>query len=321
MKAFLRSTNRYVRSLFRPRVLVLMYHHVCPPGSTPPYMTVSPERFEEQMAFLARRGIALSMDRMLGDLSAGRFAGGGWVLVTFDDAGTDTARYAVPILRRYRVPATVFVPTGLIGGGEFWWNRLYLLAEHAAGRGIDLYHWLGQRHPELAGPDPESTLWRRLRLFPPPAIEEILAAAATYLGNPGLRPSPGPMSTAELDDLGRGDGLITLGAHTVTHPMLEAIPDEQLEWELGASRAALRRFPAYRDVLAYPYGDAAVVTPRVRRAARAAGFAAAFTTARGAVFPQDDRWGLPRIGIEDGGLDGFRWAIDHYSCRKASVAQ
>jgi peptidoglycan/xylan/chitin deacetylase (PgdA/CDA1 family) len=314
MRAQLRFFYRFARCALRPRVVVLMYHCISPPGRTEPHLTVSPERFEEQMAFLGRSGLAVSMDEFLGYLRGGLMPRGGRVLVTLDDAEVDILSYAAPILRRHGVPATVFVPTGAVGRPDgFWWHRLHFLARAAAGRGDDLYGWLMQARPELACPDPVRDLWKRLRLLPEGEREELLARAADAAGNPALPPVPRPMSWDELAELGR-DGLITLGAHTVTHAMMAALTDEQLGWELRTSREQLARLPAYRDVFAYPYGDPAVVTDCTRSAVQAAGFAAGFTTRPASVSPADDPWTLGRVAVDDVGVTEFRWAVDHGLC-------
>jgi peptidoglycan/xylan/chitin deacetylase (PgdA/CDA1 family) len=87
-----------------------------------------------------------------------------------------------------------------------------------------------------------------------------------------------------------------LGAHSLSHADLTEVDPEQLEAEVGGSRFALQRmFPgAPVESFAYPYGrfDAAVVA-----AVRAAGFADATTTRRGAASPADGRYRLDRIVV------------------------
>jgi len=48
------------------------------------------------------------------------------VLITFDDAYADIAEHALPVLRRYRMIATVFAVTGKLGDRTLWNNRLML---------------------------------------------------------------------------------------------------------------------------------------------------------------------------------------------------
>ena len=87
-----------------------------------------------------------------------------------------------------------------------------------------------------------------------------------------------------------------LGAHSVTHPDLTTVDAPRLVEEVGGSREALRRaFPSTPvDFFAYPYGryDEAAVA-----AVRAAGFAGAATTRRGAAEPGDGPYTLDRMVI------------------------
>ena len=48
-----------------------------------------------------------------------------FVVLTFDDGYRDNARYAVPLLRRHRVPWTLFVTSDFAEGrGRLWWIKL-----------------------------------------------------------------------------------------------------------------------------------------------------------------------------------------------------
>jgi peptidoglycan/xylan/chitin deacetylase (PgdA/CDA1 family) len=99
--------------------MVLMYHSVEPYQADPYLVTVSPPRFEQQMRWLARRGLRGTSVR---DLLAARAAGAGKGLVglTFDDGYADFARHALPVLQRFGFGATVFVIAGRLGGDNTW---------------------------------------------------------------------------------------------------------------------------------------------------------------------------------------------------------
>jgi peptidoglycan/xylan/chitin deacetylase (PgdA/CDA1 family) len=116
------------------RLPVLLYHHVGPerPG-TIRGLTVSPERFERQVRWLARRGYKGICPA---DWLRWRREGKGLpekpILITFDDGYEDLATYALPVLRRYGFGAAVYVVTGQLGGTNVWdetqgWGRLQLM--------------------------------------------------------------------------------------------------------------------------------------------------------------------------------------------------
>lgn len=104
------------------RCLSLLYHHVggaCP--GTYPDLTVSPERFERHVRWLARNGYkGIRPSDWLGGIRDEKTLPAKPVLVTFDDAYADTAEYALPILKKYGFGATVFAVTGLLGGTNAW---------------------------------------------------------------------------------------------------------------------------------------------------------------------------------------------------------
>jgi peptidoglycan/xylan/chitin deacetylase (PgdA/CDA1 family) len=89
-------------------VRILMYHRVVRHGSFD-QLCVTPQRFERHMAWLARRGGVVPLHSAVDSLAAGVATDA--VVITFDDGYLDTLENALPILQRYRMPATVFVTT------------------------------------------------------------------------------------------------------------------------------------------------------------------------------------------------------------------
>lgn len=100
----------------------------------------------------------------------------------------------------------------------------------------------------------------------------------------------------ELVDLG-----VEIGSHTITHPRLPTLSDEELHVELRRSKEKIEdELQVPCAFLAYPFGDH---DARVRAAARAAGYCAAFGHRR-----PFDPFAVPRIGIYRGDA-GRRAAI------------
>lgn len=116
-------------------------------------------------------------------------------------------------------------------------------------------------------------------------VPELANEAAAY---------PDELATMDWDELASlADRRIEVGSHTVTHPHLTRLSDAELIEELRESRvrveASLGRRCRY---LAYPYGEE---DARVRAAARAAGYVAAFGLP-GSEQPLD-RYSVPRVGV------------------------
>jgi peptidoglycan/xylan/chitin deacetylase (PgdA/CDA1 family) len=312
MRAALRTLARRAVCAVRPRTLVLAYHHVGDRAATAPWVTVSPDSFAEQMAFLADNGLVLPLDQLLAELRRGRVPRGGHVVLTFDDAALDTYTTAFPLLRRLGLPATVFVPTGLVGRpGPFWWDRLSRLSRAAAEQDVDLGDFFVRAGVLGGGPWIEDSMWRRVRLLDEDPRNEALDRAAEWLKEDGEINGARSMGWDQLAELD-ASGLITLGAHTVSHPVLAALDPDRLAAEVTGCRDALSGFKSFRKVFAYPYGDAPAIGDWAKRAVREAGFEAAFTTEETALAGREDRMALGRVCIDEMAFDEFRWAIDHH---------
>jgi len=103
--------------LFRERrrgLAVLIYHRVG--GGSDSEIDVPTGLFERQMAYLRGNYTVISMDRLLQEPSW-FVEGSEYVAVTFDDGYLETYTNAFPILQRYGIPATVYVPTRYIEAG------------------------------------------------------------------------------------------------------------------------------------------------------------------------------------------------------------
>jgi peptidoglycan/xylan/chitin deacetylase (PgdA/CDA1 family) len=116
-------------------------------------------------------------------------------------------------------------------------------------------------------------------------VPELAAQARAY---------PGELATMTWDELrGLAERGVEIGSHTLTHPHLPELSDAELGRELSESRerveGELGRSCAF---LAYPYGEE---DPRVRAAARRAGYEAAFAL-RSRPSPIDP-YAVPRVDL------------------------
>jgi peptidoglycan/xylan/chitin deacetylase (PgdA/CDA1 family) len=101
-------------------VVVLIYHRVG--GGSGTEVDLSPQAFDEQMAWLAASGRVVSLDAAVDMLDPSPTEGAGPavddpVVVTFDDGTADLADVATPILVRHGVPATVYLATRFVDEG------------------------------------------------------------------------------------------------------------------------------------------------------------------------------------------------------------
>jgi len=91
----------------RPRACILMYHSISDNPSD--LHSVSPTAFEKQMRFLAKKCNVISLDRLVHCFNVKGMLPDNAVVITFDDGLADTYTAAYPVLKKYDLPATVFV--------------------------------------------------------------------------------------------------------------------------------------------------------------------------------------------------------------------
>jgi peptidoglycan/xylan/chitin deacetylase (PgdA/CDA1 family) len=105
-----------------------------------------------------------------------------------------------------------------------------------------------------------------------------------------------PDETMRLSD----GGLVEIGSHTMTHPVLSELPLNAQVEEISRSRVRLGEILGYPVVsFAYPYGGRSHYTREAVAAVREAGYSSACSNFDGVVRPGIDRWELPRFLVRD----------------------
>jgi peptidoglycan/xylan/chitin deacetylase (PgdA/CDA1 family) len=101
-----------------------MYHAVGERGEPGTRFVLPVDRFEKQMAMLARlRFRVLGLEAAVGSLLAGESLPRRAVALTFDDGTRDTHALVISVLRAREFPATAFVVTGAMGASVTWTNH------------------------------------------------------------------------------------------------------------------------------------------------------------------------------------------------------
>jgi peptidoglycan/xylan/chitin deacetylase (PgdA/CDA1 family) len=114
--------------------VILGYHHVIHEQDTirqflQPGMYVTTKTFDMHIRFLSQRYKIISLER-LEDLQIKNAC-----IITFDDGWADNYHYAFPILKKYQVPATIFLATNMIGSDQWPWPDRISLYIHNASKG------------------------------------------------------------------------------------------------------------------------------------------------------------------------------------------
>ena len=282
--ALLRAGAPVARLTRANRVLVLAYHNIVPYGEQPvgeQSLHLAQARFSAQLDHLALRCRVVPLDDAFAEGPTGKLPR---VAITLDDAYLGAATVGVEEVTRRGLPATIFVATGFIGGGPFWWDAL------AADDGTVPARLRRHGVEECRGQDSEVRRW------------------GAAIGLPGRAELPAFARAATLADLKRAvaHSGVTLGSHTVSHPNLVRLTALEITQELVGSREWLRSTFGSSAVpwLSYPYG---LTSPAVMKAAAEAGYRGAFRV-EGGWLRRNARpdYDLPRLNIPAGLSDaGF----------------
>jgi peptidoglycan/xylan/chitin deacetylase (PgdA/CDA1 family) len=287
---------------------ILTMHHVRPPRPDrfqPNRLLEITPRFLKRVVKLLRRlhVDVVSLDEMHRRMTEGDFRRR-FVCLTFDDGYRDTLTYAYPILKEAELPFAVYVATSFPDRlGELWWlaleaviarnervgmviggkNRTFDCRTPAEKRMLfeELYWWLRNR--------PSETELRTI----------VRDLAACYSVDIAAFCNDLCMDWREIAELA-ADPLVTIGAHTVNHPMLAKLPEKAVRSEMDLSRSVIEATLGKRPMhLSYPVGDPTSAGPREFRIAAELGFATAVTTRPSVVFREHRKHmtALPRISL------------------------
>jgi peptidoglycan/xylan/chitin deacetylase (PgdA/CDA1 family) len=277
------------------RLVVLFYHRVL--AAPDPMLPTEPDAriFDAQMRALGGMFNVLPMDEAIARLTEGRLPPRA-ACITFDDGYRDNLQIAAPILARHGMTATFFVASGFLDGGRMFNDTVRESVRRLPTGEHDL-SWLnlGRRQVDDSA--------SRMSLF----MDAV--AAIKYL-DPDARDAAGDRLAALADAPLPDDLMMTsdevralqrsgmeVGGHTLTHPILSRIGDDEARRQIDGNRAVLAsllerppRFFAYPNGV--PQRDYAA---RHVAMARDAGYQAAVSTARGTCTHDSDLFQLPRF--------------------------
>jgi peptidoglycan/xylan/chitin deacetylase (PgdA/CDA1 family) len=266
-------------------------------------LRITPEFLEIVVRQCIEAGLELvSLDemreRLLNPCTQRRF-----VCITLDDAYRDNIEHAIPVLRRYGVPYTIYAPIDYIDGhGELWWlalenvlrvrsaisltcgDRTFSFPLHTADqkdRAFKELYWYLRTLDEQQS--------RKI-------VRDLCAEDGICLDEMCRRLI---MSWDELRQVA-ADPLATIGAHTCRHVALAHLSehDAQAQIELSIKRLEAELGRPCRH-FSYPYGDAKAAGRRDFDIAARVGVSTAVTTRKGLLRAEhrDALTSLPRLSI------------------------
>jgi peptidoglycan/xylan/chitin deacetylase (PgdA/CDA1 family) len=308
-----------------PKPLILTYHRIADDPVDHWRIAVSPGHFEEHLCVLRRTRLPLPLTDFVRSLMAGTLPSNA-VALTFDDGYVDNLVAGKPRLATADVPATVFLTTGYVDRpGEYWWDELARLILLGSGpqhfeltvQGDTMSFDLdAETATRVTGPKDVTplarqtalkTIWQVLRSIEDEEREPIMTELRSKFIGCNDQLNKGRAMTREEVRALVSDGLVTIGAHTVTHPVLSTLTADASRREITDSKRTCEAIiGAPVTSFAYPYGD---FDDKAREAVRHAGFSFACSTQRGPTVATSDLFTLPRITVQNWNGDEFERAL------------
>lgn len=265
----------------QPTFPIFAFHRVNDHGD--PFMAALPtEVFEQQIAFIASSYRVFTIEDLVERMGRGGVPRAA-AAITFDDGYRDNLTHAAPILARHGVPATIFLTTGFVGTGELPWFDRVALAFKASPLEALCAPW-GPRLSLATGDDRLAALdctLDHLKSVPDDERRQIVETLPDVLGTVPPRGFENIMLT--WDDVRALTGLgFSVGAHTVSHPILSRMSELQARVEIMGSRDMIAsRCGATPRAFAYPNGGPRDYSEAVVRLVQEVGFTCAVTTRPG----------------------------------------
>jgi len=295
------SMTRKLMSSYRGQAAIITYHRVLPSSefnaSNSPNkgLIVTAERFDQQMRYLSERYRLISMDELPSHLtSSSDFA----VAVTFDDGYKDNLTYALPILKKYNIPAIIYITTLLPEGDcRMWWYELEELCDCNTSiaftvKGRDYNFSMQDRTQKKSG------FRKMINLIQSLSENEKEALMDTI--RQGRKPKQYRnycLTWGEIQQLD-AEPLITIGTHTHSHINMKQHTIEEMRKEILKSKLLLAEHLGHAiDHFAYPYGTSKEVGSRENAVVHECGFKTAVTSMCDSLKNNYQIYYLPRYNV------------------------
>ncbi|MFA6101901.1 MAG: polysaccharide deacetylase family protein [Victivallaceae bacterium] len=322
----LQKAWRKACGIISPGPVILLYHRVDDLTTDPQLLSVSPAHFEEQLALLKKSYNIMRLEDMVTSVLKGNVPKRA-VAITFDEGYADNYKYAWPLLKKYSMPATIYVTTGYVSANrEFFCDELerLILRPDNLPEVLNLeiagkhYEWRFaapcknnvSRHKDswnvLAADNPSPAhqayreLHRILHSQPYREQERALEKIRSAIGDDGsARQTHLAMSWEQIREIA-ADGLVDIGAHTVTHAFLSSLSKNEQQSEIAGSIQAIESCTKKRVTsFAYPYGTRCSYDTNTLAILKATGIANAASNFRSRISSDTDPFQLPRLVVRN----------------------
>ncbi len=296
-----------------------MYHRILRDDdeaklSIQPGMYVTESAFKKQIKYLKKHYKIISLKKLIDLWNNGAdYENKRYCVITFDDGWRDNYLNAYPVLKKYNVPATIFLATSYIGTSNWFWPEKisYLLLnkysetisalEHISHfkNGLqDISETISKiiRNRNNKGTNEQiDSIIERIKQYPLQVIEDIIDQISQKIGItiPAERLLLDWTEIKEMSNNG-----ISFGSHTCNHKILTTVTRNEAKKELEESLRLLKEKELeFVPVFCYPNGN---YNRELQKIVSECGYVAAVTTKTGFEYTSpSDIYGIKRIGVHN----------------------
>lgn len=293
---------RIYSKIFPTKTKILTYHSINIQSNSIPGMVQNVKNFEQQMRYLKDNFRVISLTDLCRLLKNGKELPKNSVVITFDDGYRDNYLNAYPILRKYKIPATIFLTTHPVETQEpLFFDVLCYGIFTTLKKIVDLQdlgfskYLLDKKILQLKAVKEINNFSKQMTFQEKSRFLHILSDRLK-VDFEELKAMRLYLSWDEVMEMSR-DG-IEIGAHTKTHPQLASMPDKELQSEILDSRDIIeKRLGKKVFSFAYPFGSAIDFDHRTKEVVKRGGFECACSLIRGN--GSADIFALNRIVVDD----------------------
>jgi peptidoglycan/xylan/chitin deacetylase (PgdA/CDA1 family) len=275
------------RALTASMARVLMYHNFSAAGVRDPD-ALNVDGIRTQFQYLREHFQVVPLLELAQQLAHGEKLADSTVVLTIDDGRRNCYEFLFPLLKEFELPATFFVVSSFIRGEDWIWTDKVLWLKEQAG------------HPEELDNTRLASTFQSLNRMRPEARNQQIDAWAERAAVSIPQKAPpkyAPCSWSELQEMS-DSGLLEVGSHTVSHPILSTISDEASWDELTRSRAQIEEGMGKKVAcFCFPNGLPGDYREEQVRQVAEAGYACSVVAHSGFVRADSDRYRMPRIGV------------------------
>ncbi len=278
----------FARAMSAKMPRILMYHNFSGAESTPG--AIDNALLRAQFRHLRRHFHPRPLTQIVAQLREEEPFDPRSVAITIDDGRRNCYEFLFPLLKEFDIPASFFAVSSFIRREDWIWTDKVL--------------WLGEQpsRPSSLALERIDAVFAQLNRMRPQARTTFMQNIAANMKVSIPREAPAkyaPCSWSELREMA-DSGLVEIGSHTVTHPILSTLTDEETWDEITVSRAHIEEgMRRSISLFCFPNGKAGDYRPSQIDQLERAGYFGAVVADFGMVTNGANPYELPRIGIGD----------------------